>query len=110
MFFLTPDDLTGLDISNGHCYNSSVQQNVTFGYQGLPLDLSGNGNINYTASSASASSAAASSASKSTGGVLASASSAAASATAKSGADRARVIGGLAWGVVAAVGMGLFVL
>lgn len=42
--------------------------------------------------------------------MLASASSAAASATAKSGADRARVIGGLAWGVVAAVGMGLFVL
>lgn len=46
MFFLVPDDLTNLDIVNGQCWNSTVQQNVTFGYQGLPLGIntgSGNG-------------------------------------------------------------------
>ncbi|EJP61928.1 actin filament organization protein [Beauveria bassiana ARSEF 2860] len=37
MFFKVPSDLTGLDIENGHCLNSSVAQNVTFGEQGLPL-------------------------------------------------------------------------
>ena len=36
MFFVTPDDLTNLDIANGQCYNASVPQNVSFGYQGLP--------------------------------------------------------------------------
>ena len=45
MFFLVPDDLTNLDIQNGQCYNASVPQNLTFGYQGLPFGLStGNGN------------------------------------------------------------------
>ncbi|KAM3549211.1 hypothetical protein MY1884_008841 [Beauveria asiatica] len=39
MFFKVPSDLTGLDIENGHCLNSSVTQNVTFGEQGLPLGL-----------------------------------------------------------------------
>lgn len=39
MFFLVPDDLTHLDISNGQCYNSSIPQNLTFGYQGLPFNL-----------------------------------------------------------------------
>ena len=39
MFFLNPDDLTNLDIANGQCYNQSIAQNVTFGYQGLPLGL-----------------------------------------------------------------------
>lgn len=39
MFFLTPDDLTGLDIANGQCYNSSIKQNLTFGYQGLPFGI-----------------------------------------------------------------------
>ncbi|KAJ7180607.1 hypothetical protein C8R46DRAFT_1210941 [Mycena filopes] len=34
MFFTVPDDLKGLDLTK-QCYNSSVQQNVTFGYQGL---------------------------------------------------------------------------
>jgi phosphatidate phosphatase APP1 len=42
MFFITPDDLTNLDIENGQCYNTSVRQNVTFGYQGLPFGLSDN--------------------------------------------------------------------
>ncbi|KAI4125598.1 MAG: hypothetical protein LQ347_005320 [Umbilicaria vellea] len=45
MFFLVPDDLTHLDIVNGQCYNASVPQNLTFGYQGLPFGLStGSGN------------------------------------------------------------------
>ncbi|CAD0107512.1 unnamed protein product [Aureobasidium uvarum] len=39
MFFLNPDDLSGLDIANGQCYNQSIAQNLTFGYQGLPLGL-----------------------------------------------------------------------
>ena len=32
------DDLQGLDIENGQCVNSSVPQNVEFGYQNLPFD------------------------------------------------------------------------
>ncbi|KAI5458558.1 hypothetical protein BGZ63DRAFT_48814 [Mariannaea sp. PMI_226] len=44
MFFNVPDDLTNLDIANANCYNSSVKQNVTFDYQGLPLGLSDNDN------------------------------------------------------------------
>jgi len=40
MFFLVPDDLKNLDIVNGQCYNTSIPQNVTFSYQGLPLGLS----------------------------------------------------------------------
>jgi hypothetical protein len=39
MFFLHPDDLTNLDIANGQCYNQSIAQNLTFGWQGLPLGL-----------------------------------------------------------------------
>ncbi|KAF3028867.1 hypothetical protein E8E15_007637 [Penicillium rubens] len=39
MFFVNPDDLTNLDIENGQCYNESIPQNLTFGYQGLPLGL-----------------------------------------------------------------------
>jgi len=56
MFFLNPDDLTNLDIANGQCYNKSIAQNVTFGYQGLPLGLSSttatNGSATHTAKSA----------------------------------------------------------
>ena len=40
MFFIQPDDLKNLDIANGNCYNNSVRQNLTFGYQGLPFGLS----------------------------------------------------------------------
>lgn len=39
MFFRVPDDLSNLDISNGQCYNASIAQNVTFGYQGLPFGI-----------------------------------------------------------------------
>ena len=53
MFFLNPDDLTNLDIANGQCYNQSIPQNLTFGYQGLPDGLgdkptSVNGSANHT--------------------------------------------------------------
>jgi hypothetical protein len=43
MFFLTPDDLMNLDVANGECYNTSVPQNVTFSWQGLPFGLSSAG-------------------------------------------------------------------
>jgi len=33
MFFRTTDDLVGIDLGRGGCYNSSVPQNLTFGYQ-----------------------------------------------------------------------------
>ncbi|KAL8736897.1 MAG: hypothetical protein Q9181_002215 [Wetmoreana brouardii] len=39
MFFKVPDDLTNLDIQNGHCLNASIPQNLTFGYQGLPFGI-----------------------------------------------------------------------
>jgi hypothetical protein len=42
MFFVNPDDLSNLDIANGQCYNQSIAQNLTFGYQGLPLGLGDN--------------------------------------------------------------------
>jgi hypothetical protein len=52
MFFKVPDDLVGLDISNGQCLNTTIPQNLTFGYQGLPFGLStGNGNAGNNGSS-----------------------------------------------------------
>lgn len=39
MFFVVPDDLTNLDIANGQCVNSTIKQNLTFGYQGLPFGV-----------------------------------------------------------------------
>ncbi|KAJ5097694.1 hypothetical protein N7456_008415 [Penicillium angulare] len=52
MFFVHADDLTNLDIANGQCYNQSIPQNVTFGYQGLPgsSTSSVNGSATHTAS------------------------------------------------------------
>lgn len=41
MFFRTPDDLMGLDIANGQCLNTSVLQNLTFGYQDEALGIHG---------------------------------------------------------------------
>lgn len=43
MFFKVPDDLAGLDIVNGQCYNASIPQNLTFGYQGLPFGIDDQG-------------------------------------------------------------------
>ncbi|KAJ6132684.1 hypothetical protein N7471_007899 [Penicillium samsonianum] len=53
MFFVHSADLTNLDIANGQCYNQSIAQNLTFGYQGLPLGVGGkptavNGSANHT--------------------------------------------------------------
>jgi hypothetical protein len=54
MFFKVPDDLMGLDIANGQCYNSSIPQNLTFGYQGLPLGINlGDGSSNSSSNSSS---------------------------------------------------------
>ena len=55
MFFRVPDDLANLDIAGGQCYNTSIAQNVSFGYQGLPFGLGDPAPINGSAvSSASA--------------------------------------------------------
>jgi hypothetical protein len=47
MFFNVPDDLKNLDIARGNCYNSSIKQNLTFSYQGLPFGLSSSGASNF---------------------------------------------------------------
>lgn len=52
MFFLNADDLTGLDIANGNCYNQSIPQNLTFSYQGLPDGLSDTTGTNGSAAGA----------------------------------------------------------
>lgn len=49
MFFLNADDLTGLDIEGGQCYNQSIPQNLTFGYQGLPLGIGNDAPVNGSA-------------------------------------------------------------
>jgi len=41
MFFITPDDLKGIDIQRGNCYNRNVQQNVTFSKQDELLGVHG---------------------------------------------------------------------
>ncbi|KAF2477713.1 uncharacterized protein BDR25DRAFT_275063 [Lindgomyces ingoldianus] len=43
MFFRVPDDLRGLDISNGQCLNKTIMQNVTFGIQDEVLGIHGAG-------------------------------------------------------------------
>lgn len=45
MFFIVPDDLKGLDIENGYCYNSSIPQNVTFSEQDELLGIHGSGAV-----------------------------------------------------------------
>lgn len=49
MFFVHSEDLTNLDIAAGECYNTSIAQNLTYGYQGLPFDLGGNAPVNGSA-------------------------------------------------------------
>ncbi|KAF2274801.1 uncharacterized protein EI97DRAFT_434703 [Westerdykella ornata] len=43
MFFKVPDDLRGLDIVNGNCWNQTIKQNVTFGLQDEVLGIRGEG-------------------------------------------------------------------
>lgn len=54
MFFVNADDLTHLDIEAGGCYNQSVPQNLTFGYQGLPGKLGKTPAVNGSAAKGSA--------------------------------------------------------
>ena len=49
MFFRVPDDLTNLDLAEGQCYNTSIAQNLTFGYQGLPFGLGDEAPVNGSA-------------------------------------------------------------
>ena len=39
----------GLDLAAGDCYNQSVPQNLTFGYQGLPLGIGDDAPVNGSA-------------------------------------------------------------
>jgi hypothetical protein len=41
MFFITPNDLTNLDIAGGNCWNQTVKQNVTFAMQDELLGIHG---------------------------------------------------------------------
>lgn len=34
---LQQDDIANLDLTNGECYNKSIPQNVTYGWQGRPF-------------------------------------------------------------------------
>jgi len=54
MFFLHANDLMNLNIAGGQCYNSSIPQNPTFGYQGLPFSSTSavNASATHTASAA----------------------------------------------------------
>lgn len=50
MFIVHADDLTNINIAGDTCYNTSIPQNLTFGYQGLPFgigdDAATNGSAN----------------------------------------------------------------
>lgn len=48
MFFVNADDLMNIDITKS-CYNTSVAQNLTFGYQGLPLGVGTTAPVNGSA-------------------------------------------------------------
>lgn len=49
MFFVNSDDLANIDLASGNCYNKSVAQNLTFGYQGLPGHLGKTPEVNGSA-------------------------------------------------------------
>jgi hypothetical protein len=51
MFIVHANDLAGINIAGDTCYNTSVAQNLTFGYQGLPLGLGSSGAVNGSANS-----------------------------------------------------------
>lgn len=56
MFFVNAADIANLDIGSGACYNQSVAQNLTFGYQGLPLGLGSTAAVNGSANTTGAAS------------------------------------------------------
>lgn len=49
MFFVNADDLKGIDLASGDCYNNSIPQNLTFGYQGLPFGVGDDAPVNGSA-------------------------------------------------------------
>ncbi|WPH00211.1 Hypothetical protein R9X50_00303400 [Acrodontium crateriforme] len=49
MFFVHAEDLTNIDLASGNCYNQSIAQNLTFGYQGLPFGLGDTPEVNGSA-------------------------------------------------------------
>ncbi|SMR56171.1 unnamed protein product [Zymoseptoria tritici ST99CH_3D1] len=49
MFIVHANDLMGVNIAGDSCYNTSVAQNLTFGYQGLPLGLGKEPTVNGSA-------------------------------------------------------------
>lgn len=51
MFIVHSDDLTNINIAGDSCYNTSVAQNLTFGYQGLPLGIGDDAPVNGSANS-----------------------------------------------------------
>ncbi|USW56402.1 Putative phosphatidate phosphatase APP1, catalytic domain-containing protein [Septoria linicola] len=55
MFFVHADDLKGINIAgDSNCYNQSVPQNLTFGYQGLPFGIGNDAAVNGSANDTSA--------------------------------------------------------
>ncbi|TLD04835.1 uncharacterized protein PgNI_09594 [Pyricularia grisea] len=48
MFFRTTEDLAGIDVSNGGCYNTSVPQNVTFDLQAERLKRGAAGRLGFS--------------------------------------------------------------
>jgi hypothetical protein len=49
MFIVHANDLMGINIAGDTCYNTSVAQNLTFSYQGLPLGLGDEPTVNGSA-------------------------------------------------------------
>ncbi|KAF7195076.1 hypothetical protein HII31_03544 [Pseudocercospora fuligena] len=49
MFIVHANDLAGINIAGDTCYNTSVAQNLTFGYQGLPGGIGDDSAINGSA-------------------------------------------------------------
>ncbi|KAF2213765.1 hypothetical protein CERZMDRAFT_67194 [Cercospora zeae-maydis SCOH1-5] len=49
MFFVHANDLMGINIAQGSCLNQTVPQNLSFGYQGLPLGVGNDAPVNGSA-------------------------------------------------------------
>jgi hypothetical protein len=51
MFIVNADDLRGINLAGDTCYNTSIPQNLTFGYQGLPFGIGNDAAVNGSANS-----------------------------------------------------------
>ena len=49
MFIVNANDLSNINIAGDSCYNQSIAQNLTFGYQGLPLGIGNDASVNGSA-------------------------------------------------------------